>query len=118
MNTTRQIIKVMIGALVMVGLQGCGTLASRLPPPKDRPLPTTSIGHYRGVRWDIELLDTGVGRTDPGGENLESGFLPFYLADLPLSGIADTVLLPFERVRNPVTNAPPSTTLESPPTSP
>ncbi len=92
--------------LLMVGVQGCGTMAAHLPPPKGQPSPATSFGHYRGIRCDIGLLNTGLHETDPGGENLESLFLPVYLADLPLSGVADTVLLPFDEV-SPTTNAPP-----------
>src|ERR1017187_8368790 len=118
MNTTRQTINVMMGLLLMVGVQGCGTLAAHLPPPKGQPLPATSVGHYRGVRWDIGLLHTGLYETDPGGENLEGLFLPLYLADLPLSGAADTVLFPFDRVHSPVTNTPPNTALEPTATAP
>ena len=118
MNTAGQIIRVVTGILAIVVFQGCGTIASRMPPPKGQPLPTTSSGHYRGVRWDTGLLDAGLGQTDPGAENLETLFLPLYLADLPLSGVADTVLLPFGRVHNPITNAPPNTSLEPTPTAP
>jgi uncharacterized protein YceK len=118
MNATRQIIRVMTCVLGMVGLQGCGTIAAHIPPPKGQPLPATSNGHYRGVRWDIGLLNTGLYMTDPGGENLEGLFLPLYLADLPLSGVADTILLPFDRVHSPVTNTPPNTALEPTATAP
>jgi uncharacterized protein YceK len=108
----------MMGILLMVSLQGCGTIASYFPPPKGQPLPATSTGRYRGVRLDIEDLQTAWYGTDPGGENLEELFFPLDLADLPLSGVADTILLPFDRVHSPVTNTPPNTTLEPTATAP
>jgi uncharacterized protein YceK len=95
-----------LGVLVTGSFQGCGTIASHLPPPKGEPLPATAIGQYRGVQWDLKLLDTGVRMTDPGAENLETLFLPLYLADLPLSAVADTILLPFDKVHTSTTNAP------------
>ena len=67
---------------------------------------------------DIQALQTAWYGTDPGGENLEELFFPEYLADLPLSAVADTILLPFDRVHSPVTNTPPNTALEPTSTAP
>lgn len=81
-----------MGVFITLSLPGCGTIASHAPPRTGQPLPATSTGHYRGVRWDIGLIkDVYI-------------FTPYYLADIPGSFIADTVLFQFDSAHNPVNN--------------
>jgi uncharacterized protein YceK len=82
--------------------QGCGTLSTHGVPEKpDAPRV------YRGTQHDAHLLRSGVAPkdTDETHNNTELRVLilvgsPFLLADLALSLVADTLLLPYDATRS------------------
>jgi uncharacterized protein YceK len=111
MNLTRNLVSVVTGFLVMISLQGCSTIAMHTTEPTVGTLKWVEPNeHYAGFRSDIGSLNDGLfGNV----YDLEALCTPIYLVDLPLSGVADTILFPFDRVQNPVTNAPPKAATES-----
>jgi uncharacterized protein YceK len=75
-----------------VATSGCGTLLDQT----ERGSGTTSSRVYGGVRFDAEAIRSGVA-TAPGTpwewtERILG--LPFFVADVPISAAADTLLLP------------------------
>jgi uncharacterized protein YceK len=100
---------------MMFCLVGCGTVATHTETTTNMPLWKEPGRHYAGVRLDIDSLNDGLfGNV----YDFQAFCAPIYLADLPLSSVADTVLLPFDRVHSPVTNTPPNTSLEPTATAP
>lgn len=82
-----------LGFVLALVASGCGT-ASNLNPPtqssgEERPRQTRVYGGVRQSWADLKGLDF----SDVACINLY--FLPFYLADLPLSLIGDTLTLPY-----------------------
>src|SRR5438034_5961040 len=91
------------GFLLVIGT-GCGTVATHLMPPSERP-PGVS-GVYRGTKFDSFML-SGIGKSK-GAEVWGYGvvFGPIVICDFPLSLVADTLMLPFDAFSNSSTNAP------------
>ncbi len=83
-------------AVVLVALCGCGTITSR----------TKGLGRpYSGFGYDMEKLSTAEGWFGSTAEGNASGvpvFIPggvFWALDIPLSLVADTLLLPVDAVQ-------------------
>jgi uncharacterized protein YceK len=64
---------------------GCGTIVAHVPDINDPDVPTTGV--YRGVRYDAYALGHYGGRYSPA--NLA-------VADLPVSVVVDTIMLPYD----------------------
>jgi uncharacterized protein YceK len=68
-------------ALLAVSLSGCGTFNDAICGPLH------SVPFYSGVQFDVEMAIRG-------GDGLPRPLEWFALADIPLSAVADTVLVP------------------------
>jgi uncharacterized protein YceK len=92
---------ILFSASVLMLTQGCGTLSTHgIPEQPDTPRV------YRGTQLDAHLLRSGVApkETDETHDGTELRVLilagsPFIVADLALSLVADTLLLPYDATR-------------------
>jgi uncharacterized protein YceK len=75
-----------------VAMSGCGTLFDQT----ERGPGTTSSRVYGGVRFDAEQIQYGVATAPktPWEWTERILLLPFFVADVPVSAAADTLLLP------------------------
>ena|SRR5204863_9568734 len=89
--------------LLLIGPTGCGTVASHVLPPSERP--TGVSGVYRGTKYDSFMLSVMAESREAAG-GYGDPFEPFVICDLPLSVVADTLLLPFDAFSHSSTNAP------------
>ena len=100
----------MICSFAIFSLAGCGTLDGHLNTPSNIPNPIIGAKYYRGVKSDIWYLKDGYLHliADPNDCDLEQLLAPIYVADLPLSCVADTLCLPLDKDLDPATNEPPN----------
>src|ERR1041385_647737 len=85
-----------IGVIALINI-GCGSLGGRVVHDMSRSWcgTTGELGVYPGVRTDATIVFTSPMRTfddDP----FAMLAVPFWVADMPLSAVADTCLLPHD----------------------
>jgi uncharacterized protein YceK len=82
-------------AIVVMMQTGCGTMCSHIGNGMSRTFCGTNdkLGIYPGVRFDAQAVWTAPVRTIDG-EPAALLFAPLCFADVPLSAVADTCLLP------------------------
>ena len=90
-------------------LTGCGSIAGHFNTPPNVPNPIAGAKYYRGVKQDVWCLKDGILTQFGYGEDheIEELCTPIYIADLPLSCVADTLCLPIDAHLPPATNEPP-----------
>jgi uncharacterized protein YceK len=101
--------QLMVCSFAIFSVAGCGTFAGHLNSPSNIPNPIAGAKYYRGVKWDIWLLKDGILNpcaTDES-QGIEQLCAPIYVADLPVSCAADTLLIPLDAHVDPATNEPP-----------
>jgi uncharacterized protein YceK len=92
----RTILILAVGVMALANT-GCGSLGSRAVNEMSRSWCGTSgkLGVYPGVRADTVIVFTAPLRT-LDREPFAMMAVPFFAADLPLSAVADTCLLPHD----------------------
>ena len=96
---------ILFSACGLMLTQGCGTLSSHGVPEKP-----DAHRIYRGTQHDVNLLRSAIAprETDETRKDTEQRALilagsPFLIADLALSFVADTLLLPYDATKVPAT---------------
>lgn len=89
-----------IGTIALLCV-GCGSLAGRIGHGLSRDIcgTTGELGVYPGVRTDATIVFTAPIRTFDGDPTAML-WVPFWMADLPLSAAVDTCLLPHDIIRD------------------
>jgi uncharacterized protein YceK len=99
--TLKQLSGTLFCASVLLLAQGCGTIYSHDLAPGELP---GDPQIYRGTHFDAHLLRKAIAPKETIDDTEQRAFLwvflPFILADLPLSVVADTIVLPFEVSRD------------------
>ncbi|MBI3879216.1 MAG: YceK/YidQ family lipoprotein [Verrucomicrobia bacterium] len=96
--------KIFLSLLLVIGMTGCGTVATHLMPASQRPPGVGGV--YRGTKFDSFVL-SGIGKSKEAevwGYGVVFG--PIVVCDFPFSIVADTLMLPFDAFSNNSTNAP------------
>jgi uncharacterized protein YceK len=89
---------------VCASVTGCGTVATHVMSPSERPPGT--FGLYRGTKFDAFMLNGICKSKEAEAWGYGVVFGPIVICDLPLSVVADTIMLPFDAFSNAATNAP------------